>query len=160
MVACGRFHFYVVDFRSYAKRRVGRKCPRRGRPSDDVTTVYHFKPRRAGEIFDITVTTGLVELVGRETRSGSRRIRLNGITLIEVTFFIELFEEIPKGLDVLVVVRDIGVVKIDSITHLFGERSPFGGVFHHLAATSGIIFIDGNLFADILLGDTEHFLNA
>ena len=62
--------------------------------------------------------------MGRETCSGSRGIRLNGITLIEIALLVELLEEIPKGLDILVVIGDIGVVEIHPVTHLLGEVGP------------------------------------
>lgn len=92
--------------------------------------------------------------MGREPRSGSRGVRLDGITLIEIALLVELLEEIPKGLDILVVIGDIGVVEIDPVTHLLGEVSPLLGIFHHLTAASGIVLINGDLLADIFLGDT------
>ena len=36
-----------------------------------------------------------------------------------------------------------------------GQVGPFLSVFHHLAAACGVVFINGNLLADVLLGDSE-----
>ena len=79
---------------------------------------------------------------------------MNGVALIEVALLVQLLEEIPKGLDILVVIGDIGVVEINPVTHLLGEVGPLLGIFHHLTATSGVVLVHGYLLSDILLGDT------
>ena len=91
--------------------------------------------------------------MGGQTRTGSGRVRLDGIALVEIAFLVQLLEQVPKRLDILVVIRDIGVLQIDPVAHLLGEVGPLGGVFHHLAAAGGIVLIDGDLLADVLFGD-------
>ena len=93
-----------------------------------------------------------------QTRAGSRRVGLNGVTLVEVTFLIELFEQVPQGLDILVVVRDIRVIEVHPIAHLLGEVGPLARVLHHLTAASRVVLIDADLLTDILFGDAEHLL--
>ena len=152
--------FDIVDFRSDAEGGVGRQRPRRGSPCDDVTAVCEVELGCAGEVLDIAVATGLVEFVRAEACSGGRRVGLNGVTLVEVAFFVELFEQVPECLDVLVVVGDIGVVEVHPIAHLLGEVGPLARVFHHFAPARGVVFVHRNLLADILFGDAEHFLYA
>ena len=85
---------------------------------------------------------------------------MNGITLVQIALLIEFLEQVPQGLDILVVVRDIRVLEVHPITHLLGQVRPFRRVFHHFTTASSVVFIDGNLLADILFGDTEHLLYA
>ena len=160
MIPCGRLYLHVVNLRSDTKGGIRRQSPRRGSPGDDETTVFHFEAGGTSEVFDITVATGLVQFVRRQSCAGSRRIGLNGVALVEETFFIKLFEQVPQGLDVLVVVRDIGVIEVDPVAHLFGEVGPLLSVFHHLATASRVVFIHGDLLADVLFGDTQHLLHT
>ena len=142
MVTVRRLHLHIIYLRTHTKGGVGRERPRRRRPGDDKTAVLHLKASCASEIFDVAIATGLVELVRTEPRAGSRRVRLNRVALIEIPLLVELFEQIPKGLDVLVVVSDIGVIEIHPVTHLLGEVGPLLGVFHHLAAAGSVVLID------------------
>ena len=96
----------------------------------------------------------------RETRSGCRRIRLDSITLVEVAFLVQLLEQVPQGLDILVVVRDVRIVQIDPIAHLLGEVRPLFRVFHHLPTAGGVVLIHADLLTDVLFGDAEHLLHA
>ena len=68
------FHFHIVDLRSYAEGGVGRQSPRRSGPRNEiaVSCTFDLKARGTGQIFDVAVTTGLVQLMTRESRSGSR----------------------------------------------------------------------------------------
>ena len=119
-----------------------------------------MESRCTGKIFNVTITTGLVQLMARQTRSSSWRIWLNGISLVKIAFFIKFLQQIPQRFDIFVIVSDIRIVQINPITHLLGKVGPFFGIFHHLTTTSGIVFINRNLLADILFGDTQHFLHA
>ena len=95
-----------------------------------------------------------------QTRTRSRRVGLDGITLVEIAFLVEFLQQVPERLDILVVVGDIGVVQIYPVTHLFGQFGPLLGVFHHLAAAGGVVLVHRYLLADVLLGDTQHLLYA
>ena len=57
---------------------------------------------------------------------------MDGVAFVEIAFLVKLFKQIPEGLDVLVVVGDVGVVEVHPIAHLFGEGGPLLGVFQHL----------------------------
>ena len=160
MFAALQLDLHIVDLRSYAERSIARQGPWGRGPSDDISTVFEMELCGTSQVFDIAVTAGLVELVRRESRSGSRRIRLDSIALVQVAFFIEFLQQIPKCLDILVIVGDIRVIQVHPITHLLGEVRPLLGIFHHLTATSGVVLIHTNFLTDILFGNTQHFLYA
>jgi hypothetical protein len=57
------------------------------------------------------------------------------------------------------VVSDVWIIEVYPITHLVGEVCPLFGVFHHLTAASVVILVNRNFLTDILLSDSESFLN-
>ncbi len=98
--------------------------------------------------------------MGAEACSGCGGVGLDGVALVEIAFLVELTEEPPYGLDVAVVVCDIGVGHVDPVAHAAGEVFPFAGILHHLAAAGGVVVIDRDFLADVLLGDAEILFNA
>ena len=113
-----------------------------------------------GRILDISIATGLVELVGAQSRPCGRGVGLDGVALVEQTLLVDLAEQIPQGLYIAVVVGDIGVLHVHPVPHEASELLPLVGVLHHLTATGGVVFVDADLLADVLLGDTEGFLDT
>ena len=164
---------HIFDVRTDAERGIGRQGPRRGGPGQNIDRTVspreeefrsgvtnHLELHGDGGILDIAVAAGLVQLVGAQSRAGSRGIGLNGVAFVEVTLVIDLLEQVPERLDVVVVVGDIGTVRIYPVTDLFRQRDPLGGVFHHLFAAGPVVFRHGNLLADILLGNAEFLLDT
>ena len=159
------FHGHIVDFRTDAQGRIRRQCPRCCSPRKAVgigaeAVAFQFELCRAGGIFHIAVTAGLVQFVRTQACAGSRRIGLNGIAFVEQPLVVEFFEQIPQRFDVFIVVGNVRVFQIDPITHFFGERCPLFGVFHHFATAGGVVVVHADFFADILFGDAEHFFHA
>ena len=163
------FDSNVVNLRTYAEGSVRRQCPRSGCPReeedrqlgfDERTIVYQSELGCASRIFYVPIAAGLVEFVGTETCTRHRGVRLNGVALVKETFLVELFEQIPKGFDILVVVGDVRVLQINPVAHLLGEVRPLAGVFHHLLAASSVVLIDADLLADVLFGNAEFLLDA
>jgi len=72
----------------------------------------------------------------------------------------ELFQQVPDGFDILIVVGDIGIIHIDPVAHLFSEIFPHTGVLHHILAACCIEFFNGNFCPDILLGNVLGALNG
>src|SRR5258708_39702853 len=68
-----------------------------------------FEHNHGGSILYIFISARLVELVGAQARSGSRRIRLNTYALIQKTFFIQLAEDPPERFNVFILKSDIRV---------------------------------------------------
>ena len=95
-----------------------------------------------------------------QTCSCSRRIWLNRIALVEQSLVVYLLEKIPQSLNISVVVGDIRIIHVNPISDPFGHVHPLGSVFHDLLAAGLVVFLNRNLRSDILLGDSEHFLNA
>ena len=98
--------------------------------------------------------------MGAEPRPCGGGIGLYGVALIEEPLLVDLAEQIPQGLYIAVVVGDIGVLHVYPVPHEASELLPLVGVLHHLTATGGVVFVDADLLADILLGDTEGFLDT
>ena len=95
-----------------------------------------------------------------EAGAGSGRIRLDGIAFIEQAFVIEVFQQEPQGLDVVVGEGDVGIVEVDPVAHLAGEVVPHVLVFHHFLAAGAVVVVDADLLADVFLGDAEFLLHA
>ena len=119
----------IVNLWTYTESGIARESPRGSGPGENVKRqlaigdwrlALYEKLCGAGGVFDIAVATRLVELVRRETRTRRRRVRLDSVTLVEVTLLVQLFEQPPEGLNELVVVGDIWIVEVHPIAHLFG----------------------------------------
>ena len=162
-------HHVVVYRGAYGKGGVRWQCPRRGGPGQKVGGApagHHFhrvgdlKLCHARRVLHIAVAARLVELVRAEACAGGRRIGLDGVAFVEIAFVIELTQKPPHAFDIAVVVGDVRVFHIHPVAHRRGERLPFAGVFHHLAAAGRVVFVHRYLLADIFFGDAERFLNA
>ena len=92
---------HIVDVRAHAQSGVARQRPRCGRPSNGVVRQFlvstqllaaHFQleQRNTGEVFYVAVAARQVELVGAESGAGGGGVGLDGVALIEQTFFIKL----------------------------------------------------------------------
>ena len=98
--------------------------------------------------------------MSREARSGGGRVGLDGVALVEQPLVEELLEEPPQRLDVFVVIGDVGIVHIDPVAHLAGQVLPHARKLHDGFAAGAVVLLDGDLFADVLLGDAELLLDA
>ena len=161
----------IFDVRSHAEGRIGRQGPRRGGPGQEEDRQgFHIEQRLADAVLDdlelnggrgighIPVTAGLVQFVRTETRAVGRRIRLDGVALVEQPLVVNLLQQIPQGLDVTVVIGDVRIVHIHPVANAFGHVHPFGGIFHHLLAAGGVVFFDRNLGADVGFRNAQFLL--
>ena len=89
-----------------------------------------------------------------------RRIRLNGVALVEQPFVVDFLQEIPQGFNVAVVVGDVRVCHVHPISYALGHVHPLFGIFHHLRAAGGVVFFYRYFGADIRLGDTQLLFHA
>ena len=73
-----RLDGYIVNFRSYAERRVGSKRPRRRRPGHKIRCaegrhlrlrVRHTEKSGTGSILHVAVASGLIQLMARQARA-------------------------------------------------------------------------------------------
>ena len=172
-------HRHVVNLGTYAESGVRWECPRGGCPCEDVGIqvvrhlvqqfafafqpfAYIFHEELCGHrrVLHIAVATGLVQFVAGKARSGSRRVGLDGVALVEESLLIELLEQIPECFDVFVVVGDVRVFQIHPVTHLVGEFSPFVGVHHHVLAASVVVVVHADFLAYVFLCDAQRLLHA
>ena len=169
---------HIVDLGAHTQGCVAGQSPGSRRPCDDfkifkpridlaqdfldhlVSGLFHLELSGNRLVFHLAVAARLVQLVRTQAGTGSGRIGLNSVALIEQPLVVELLEQPPQGFDVTVLVGNIGVVHIDPIAHLVREVFPFLGVFHHLLAAGGIVFINSNLLAYVLLGNAQSLLHA
>jgi hypothetical protein len=56
-----------------------------------------------------------------------------------------------------VFVGNVGVFEVHPVAHLFGQLVPLVGELHHGLAALAVVFFDGDLLADVLLGDAQFF---
>ena len=75
------------------------------------------------------------------------RVWLDGVTLVEQALVVELLEEPPECLDILVIVSDVRMIKIHEVTHFLGQLTPLSGELHHVLAALVVVI----LCRDILL---------
>ena len=125
----------------------------------------YLKQSRAGSILYVTIATWLIQLVRRKTCTSSGTIRLNGVALIEQTLVVELLQQIPQGLDILIVICNIRIVEVHEIAHALCEFTPFSGKLHHILTALLIVVLSRNILLalfiiNISLCNTQLFLNA
>ena len=79
--------------------------------------------------------------MARQSGTGSGGIRLDGVALIEQPLVVELLEQPPQGLNVFIVISDIGMIQIDEISHLLGQLAPLCRKLHHVLAAFVVIVL-------------------
>ncbi len=164
----------IVNLRTHTESHVGWQCPRCGSPSDEI----RFAPLGplslrildqelccGGEVLHVAITTRLVQLVRAQACTCAWRIWLDGIALVKQALVVELLEEPPQSLDVLVVVSDIRMVEVNEVTHLLGQLAPLGSKLHHILTTLVVVVLCRDillrsLVVNILLGNTQFFLDT
>ena len=171
---------HIVYLGTHAECDVGGQRPRRGGPCHEAGLspsteqvlvlcqpgkVSHFEQGGHRCVLHVAVAAGLVQLVAGKSRTCCRRIGLDGVALIEQPLVVELLEQPPECLDILVVVSDIGMVKVDEISHLLGQLSPLGRELHHVLAAFAVVVFGGDVFVgslvvDVFLGDAEFLLHS
>ncbi len=172
-IGVGAAHLDVFDRGADGQRRIRGQRPGSGRPGQEAEravvgaeelfargVAHDAELRRAGRVLHVAVAARLVQLVGRETRAGGRGVGLDGVALVEQSFVEKLLEEPPQRLDIFVVVGNVGVVHVDPVTHLAGQALPYARELHDGLAAGAVVLLDGDLPADVLLGNAEFFLDA
>ena len=165
---------YIVNLRTHAESHVRWQSPRSSCPCDEV----RFAPLRplclrildkelysGGEVLYVAIATRLVQLVRAKTCTRTWRIWLDGITLVEQALVVELLQKPPQSLDVLIVVSDIRMVKVNEVAHLLSQFTPLGSELHHvLTALMVVVFrrdvLLRSLVVNILLGNTQFLLDT
>ena len=165
---------HVVDFRAYAECSVGGQRPRCGRPCHEVrlapaspflTRIYGLEECGHRRILHVAIATRQVQLVTRESCTGSWAIGLDGVALVEHILLVELLQEPPKGFDVFVIIGDVGVVEVDEVAHALGEVAPFLREHHHVLAALAVVLLRRDVarrlvVVDVGLGDAQRLLDA
>ena len=159
---------------SHAESGVRRQCPWCCCPCGEIC-LSPFAPLRLRfreleegcgcGVLHVAVATRLVQLVRRESCSRSWGVWLNGVALVEQALVVELSEQPPKSLYVLVVVGDVRVVEVNEIAHLLCQLSPLCCEFHHVFTAAVVVVLHRDVFVrlmvvDVCLGYSKFLLHT
>ena len=160
---------HIFYFRSYAQSSIGGQCPWGGGPCQCIhlfsfgvegNLVRYLKLSSHCGVLHVPIASRLVQFVAGQTSTCSRAVGLNGISLVEQTFLIQLLQQPPQCLYVFVVIGDIGMFHIHPVSHLLAQVGPFARVFHHIQAAALVVLLYTDGFAYIFLGDAQLFLHT
>ena len=84
-----------------------------------------------------------------------RRIRLDGISLVQQTFLVKLLQQPPQSFNVTVIVGNVRIFQVYPVTHLMGKVSPFFRELHDIRAAMLVVVCHRNRFTDILFGNSK-----
>ena len=121
----------VVLMRVDAQGYVGGKCPRRGGPGENkgILTAYHFEADRGRNVADLLVA--LRDLVAGKRGAAAGAVGHDLEALVEQALFPDLLEAPPFGLDIVILVGDVGVLHIRPEGHAVGHFLPLVLVLPH-----------------------------
>ena len=116
-----------VDAQGY----VGGKCPGRGGPGENkgILTAYHFEADRGRNVADLLVA--LRDLVAGKRGAAAGAVGHDLEALVEQALFPDLLQAPPFGLDIVVLIGDVGVLHIRPEGHAVGHFLPLVLVLPH-----------------------------
>ena len=71
-----------------------------------------------------------------------------------------MFEQPPQGLNIFVIVGDIGVFHVHPVAHAAAEVGPLLGIHHHILAAAAVVIINADGLANVLLSNPQFLLHA
>ena len=159
-VACAvRFYFNIIFVGIHTERDVGRKCPGRRCPSEEISVflTLYAETHEYGSFLYVLIA--LRHFVRGKRRSATGAIRNDLMSFIEKTFLPDLFESPPNALDIFIVVCHVGIFHIRPVTDTFGHLFPFALIFPDALFALFDERLD-TVFFDILLSvHTEQFFH-
>ena len=140
----------VVELRIDRRRHVARQGPGRRGPH------HQLPPRAVGQrksdvdalVSDVFIPEG--QFVARERGTAAGAVRQHPVPAIEQLLLVQLGEQPPDRLDVLVGVGDIGRVVVEPVTGALGELLPVALVLEDALAAEGVELLDA-IGLDVLL---------
>ena len=116
-------HLHIGHLGVHAEPEIRRQRPRCRRPCEEIRILIgSLELDDCRTLRDIFVP--LRHLVRGERRAAARAVRNDLVSLIKKSFFIDFAERPPHGLDVIVLVGDVGVLHIRPKTDDVGELLP------------------------------------
>ena len=96
------------------------------------------------------------------TEAGTRlgTVRLDGVPFIHQVLIEQALEQIPHGLHVFGLVGDVGIFHVHPITHVAGKVVPHIGVLHNRLAAGIVIFLNGELYANVFFCNAEFLFHS
>src|SRR5436190_8820625 len=142
----------------HRERGVAHERPRRGGPHQDPVSAFDHIQRHINRRI-LHVLVPLRDLVARQCRSAARAVRQDLVPARQQTFVEQRLEGPPHALDVLVGVRDVGVVVVEPVADPLAELLPIVLVLEHALAAATVEFRDAERFDLLLAVDLELFLD-
>ena len=118
----------VGDVCVHAEADVGGQRPGRGRPGEVGSVLILAAEAHGGGSF-LHVLVALRDFVRSERGAAARAVGDDLVALVKQTLFVDLFERPPFGLDVVVLIGDVGVVHIRPVAHAVAHLLPLGLIF-------------------------------
>ena len=110
------FYLTVGFIRVYAKRQVGRQCPRCCCPCKEIGILaYHLKAYDSGTLFYSFVALG--NLLCRKRSSTARAVRNNLKSFIKKIFIPDFFQRPPLRLNVIIIISYIWMLHVSPETN-------------------------------------------
>ena len=123
--AIGCRHPHVADVGADRDGDVGEQRPRRRRPDEEVdVAVDDGEADEDRRVDDVAVRVGLAQLVRGQRGAAAGAVGRDPVALVEQARLPHLPEQPPDRLDVVVVHRPVGVVRVDPDAGPLGQRRP------------------------------------
>ncbi len=129
-IAVDALYLHILVVRVDAERDIGRKRPRRCGPCQEICILpLRLEADDGGAVLDLLVA--LCYLMGGEGRSAGRAVRNDLESLIKKPLLPDLLQCPPLGLNIVIIIGDIGVLHVGPEANLIGELLPHPLVFPH-----------------------------
>ena len=127
-IAVRSLYLAVCLIRVHAECHVGRKCPRSGRPCQEISILsHHLKAYDGRTLLDRLIP--LRHFLCRKRRSAARTVRHDLKAFIQKLFVPDFLQSPPLRFDIIVVICYVGIIHICPETYGRGEILPHSFVF-------------------------------
>ena len=162
---------HVVHRIVHGQGRIGRKGPGRSGPRQEIHVaflapglgqgvLYRTELCRYRRVGHVAVAPRLVQFVAGKPRARLGRIRLDGISLVQQAFGVDLRQKPPYGLHVFRLVGDVRVLHVHPVTDAAGQFVPLVRVAHHHLTAIPVVVLHRDLLADVLLGNAQFLFHT
>ena len=153
---------HVGNIGAHRQSRIGGERPWRRRPGEQVGigALLDFELGDDGEVFDLFVATGLVQLMAAQGRPRCRGVGLYAVALVEESFFIEALEESPQHLYIAGRIGKVGIFEWDPVADAPRDPFPLFLIALDRRLACFVVVADAYFLADLLFGDGEFLFHG
>ncbi len=147
--------------RVHAECDIRRKCPRRGGPCEEICILaLYFEADDSSAVLDRLIA--LRDLVTGKRSAAARAVRNNLEAFVEKALVPDGLQSPPLGLNIIIIVSDIGMLHVSPEADLSGELLPHALVFPYrflALLNERLKAIGHDLFLLVLLRDADFLLD-